>query len=50
MIFWPEETGMRKICAKLIPKNLTDEQKENRRNVCLDLLELIENDETFSNM
>ena len=39
--------GMQKICAKLVPKILTNEQKENRRNVCLDLLELIENDENF---
>ena len=45
-----EELGMQKICAKLIPKILTNEQKENRRNVCLDLLERIENDENFSNM
>jgi len=42
-----EELGMRKICAKLVPKNLTNEQKENRRSVCLDLLEFIENDEKF---
>ena len=37
------ELGMQKICAKLVPKFLTNEQKENRRNVCLDLLEHIEN-------
>jgi len=42
-----EELGMQKICAKLVPKILTNKQKENRRNVCLDLLELIENDENF---
>ena len=42
-----EELGMQKICAKLVPKMLTNEQKENRRNVCLDLLERIENDENF---
>jgi len=42
-----EELGTRKICAKLVPKNLTNEQKENRRNVCLDLLERIENDENI---
>jgi len=45
-----EEMGMRKICAKLVPKYLTNEQKENRRNVCLDLLERIEDDDFFSNM
>jgi len=38
---------MQKICAKLTPKILTNEQKENRRNVCLNLLERIENDEKF---
>jgi len=41
------ELGMQKICAKLVPKILTNEQKENRRNVCLDFLECIENDKTF---
>jgi len=39
-----EELGIWKICAKPVPKNLTNEQKENHRNVCLDLLEYIEND------
>ena len=42
-----EELGTQKICAKLVPKNLTNEQKENRRNVCLDLLQRIENYENF---
>jgi len=42
-----EELGMQKICAKLVPKILTNEQKENRRNVCLDLLERVENDKNF---
>jgi len=41
------ELGMQKICAKLVPKILTSVQKENRRNVCLDLLERIENDNFF---
>ena len=41
------ELGMQKICAKLFPKSLTNEQKENRRNVCLDLLERIENGNFF---
>jgi hypothetical protein len=41
------ELGKKKICAKLIPKILTNEQNGNRRNVCLDLLECIENDKTF---
>ena len=38
------ELCMQKICAKLVPKIFTTEQKENRWNVCLDLLERIEND------
>jgi len=38
------ELDMQKICAQLVPKILTNEQKENRKNVCLDLLERIEND------
>ena len=33
-----------------IQKILTNEQKENRRNVCLDLLEHIENDKKVSNI
>jgi len=36
------ELGMQKICAKLVPKTLTNEQKKTRRNVCLDFLEHIE--------
>ena len=42
-----EELGIQNICAELVPKNLTNEEKEHRRNVCLDLLECIENDEFF---
>ena len=42
-----EEMGMQKICTKLVPKILTNEQKENRTNACLDLLERLENDENF---
>ena len=42
-----EELGMQEICAKLFPKNLTNEQKENWRNVYLDLFERIKNDENF---
>ena len=42
-----KELSMWKICAKLVPKNLTNKQKENRRNVCLDLLERIKNDKHF---
>jgi len=42
-----DELVMQKICAKLVLKILTNEQRENQRNVCLDLLERIENDENF---
>ena len=31
-----EELGMRKICAKMVPRLLTDEQKERRVQVCQD--------------
>lgn len=41
------ELGMKKICAKMVPKNLTPQQKENRKEVCRDLLERIENDPDF---
>jgi hypothetical protein len=45
-----EELGMQKICAKLVPKNLSNEQKVNRRNICLDLLENIENENFFEHV
>ena len=41
------ELAMQKIYAKLVSKILTNEQKKNRRNVCLDLLERIENDKNI---
>jgi len=41
------ELGMQKICAKLVPKILTNEQKEKQRNVCIELLERIEKDKSF---
>ena len=33
------ELAMRKLCAKIVPKNLTIEQKDNGKDVCLHLLE-----------
>ena len=39
-----EELAMKKLSAKFVPKNLTIEQKENRKNVCLHLLEWIQRD------
>ncbi|GBN10020.1 hypothetical protein AVEN_33529-1 [Araneus ventricosus] len=41
------ELGMRRICAKMFPKNLSLEQKVNRRNTCLDFLERTEKDPLF---
>ena len=38
---------MRKECAKMVPKNLTTEQKANRRDVCLDLLDRLEREPEF---
>jgi len=35
---------MRKICAKMVPKNLSQDQKDNRRDGCVGFLEQIEND------
>ena len=40
-----EELAMKKkLCAKFVPKNLTVEQKDNRKDVCLHLLERIQRD------
>ncbi|GFX26104.1 protein GVQW3 [Trichonephila clavipes] len=44
-----EDLGMRKICTKLLPKVLTDVQKQNREAVLKDLLERIEEDPLFFN-
>ena len=38
---------MRKVCAKMVPKNLTTEQKSNRRDVYLDLLDRLEREPEF---
>ena len=43
-----QDLDMRKVCAKMVPKNLTTEQKANRRDVCLDLLDLLEREPEFS--
>jgi len=40
---------MRIVCAKMVPKNLMTEQKANRRDVCLDLLDRLKREpESFS--
>ena len=38
-----EELNVRKVCAKMVPKPLSDEQKERRKELCLDLLQCIDN-------
>ena len=37
-----EELAMKKLYAKFVPRNLTIEQKDNRKDVCLHLLERIQ--------
>jgi len=34
-----DELNMTKVCAKLVPKNLTQDQKDNRKNICSDTME-----------
>jgi hypothetical protein len=42
-----EDLDMRKLCSKMVPKNLTTEQKANRSDVCLDLLDRLEREPEF---
>ena len=42
-----QESAMRKFCVKIVPKNLTIEQKDNQKDVCLHLLERIQSDRKF---
>ena len=42
-----QDLDMRKVCAKMVPKNLTTEQKASRRDVCLDLLDRLEREPEF---
>ena len=42
-----DDFNMQKVCAKMVPKILTIEQKEARENVCTDTLSAIENDPNF---
>ncbi|KAJ8956266.1 hypothetical protein NQ318_015002 [Aromia moschata] len=39
-----ESLNMRRICAKMVPKLLTPEQKESRMNICADILNNIDTD------
>lgn len=34
-----DELNMTKVCAKMVPKNLTQEQKDNRKAICSDIME-----------
>ena len=45
-----EELNMRKVCAKMVPKVLSDEQKECCKELCLDLLQRIENEPDLLNL
>ena len=38
---------MRKVCAKMVPKNLMTKQKANWRDVCLDILDRLEKEPEF---
>ena len=42
-----QDLDMRKLCAKMVPKNLRTEQKANRTDVCLDLLDHLEREPEF---
>ena len=42
-----QDLDMGKVCTKMVPKNLTTEQKANRRDVCLDLLDHLEREPEF---
>ena len=44
-----QDLDMRKVCAKMVPKNLPTEQKANRRNACLLLLDCLEREPEFFN-
>jgi len=42
-----QDLDMRKVCTKMVPKNLTSGQKANRKDVCLDLLDRLEREPKF---
>jgi len=39
-----EELGMRKVCAKMVPRNLTEQQQDVWASVYAELLEQVEAD------
>jgi len=42
-----QDLDIRKMCTKMFPNNLTTEQKANRRDVCLGLLDHLEREPEF---
>jgi len=42
-----QDLDMRILCAKMVPKNLTTEQKANRRDVYFDLLDRLDREPEF---
>ena len=42
-----QDLDMRKLCAKMVPKNFTTEHKANRRDMCLDLLDCLQREPEF---
>jgi hypothetical protein len=44
-----EELNMRIVCAKMVPKVLSDEQKERSEEMCLDILQRIEDEPDLLN-
>ena len=42
-----QHLNIRKVCANVVPKNLTTEQKANGRDVCLDLLDRLKREPEF---
>ena len=45
-----EELNVRKVCAKMVPKALLEEQKECRKELSLDLLQRFENEPDLLNL
>jgi len=41
------DLDMRRVAAKFVPKLLSDEQKENRKQIATDLLECSDSDDFF---
>ena len=39
-----EDLGMRKVCAKMVPRLLNDDQKERRMQMCQDIFEQLQNE------